>query len=216
MLELASLSFFDLTGIIVYALTELALKRLHSDFRDRRVKKSYQALLCGHLPVASSEFEIDVALERDPFHPPFMRVAQQRGEIDEQSTVHPSFQKFINQAPKPSLTEVVVRSREYLLGRDGSKLPVTRVEMVPFTGRTHQLRVHAAAVGSSILGDDIYGYLGEGDCGVDHTTRNDPKRNDLNRQLHDLGMPLCLHAERLTFFHPLTGAPMSFQCEAPF
>jgi tRNA pseudouridine32 synthase/23S rRNA pseudouridine746 synthase len=206
----------DTSGIIVYALTEIALKQLHEDFRQRRVKKSYQALLCGHL-LAASEIEVDVGLERDPFHPPFMRVAQSRGEILD-SIVHPSFQKYILQAPKPSLTEVVVRSLEYLRDEEGMRLPVTRVELTPHTGRTHQLRVHTAALGYPIIGDDIYGYLGEGDCGIDHSILDkiDPDRCAVNRRIHNLEIPLCLHAERLSFLHPLTRAPMSFQCEAPF
>ena len=206
----------DTSGIIVFALTERALKQLHEDFRHRRVKKCYQALLCGHLSV-SSEIEVDLALERDPFHPPFMRVAQRRGEIVE-SVVHPSFEKFIKQAPKPSLTEVVVLAREFLTDKDDELLPVTRVSLVPHTGRTHQLRVHTAALGHSIIGDDIYGYLGEGDCGIDHATSDalDPIRNEISQKLHSLGLSLCLHAERLSFFHPMTGAPMTFECEPPF
>ncbi|GAX15108.1 tRNA pseudouridine32 synthase / 23S rRNA pseudouridine746 synthase [Fistulifera solaris] len=199
----------DTSGIIVYALTEAALRILHDAFRNRQVKKVYQALLCGHVPMVSG-IEVDIALERDPLHPPFMRVAQSRSSSS--SVVHPAFHKFIDQAPKPSFTLVDVRSHEYLQHPGGRRLPVTRVELTPFTGRTHQLRVHTAALGYPILGDDIYGYLGEGDCGI-------PRSADavhLEAQLHELGMPLCLHAEQLSFFHPFTGAPMLFQAKAPF
>jgi 23S rRNA-/tRNA-specific pseudouridylate synthase len=200
----------DTSGIIVYALTEAALRNLHDAFRNRQVKKVYKALLCGHVPMVSG-IEVDIALERDPLHPPFMRVAQSRSSSSNR-VVHPSFQKFIDQAPKPSFTLVDVRSHEYLQHPGGSRLPVTRVELTPFTGRTHQLRVHTAALGYPILGDDIYGHLGEGDCGI--TRRADSVH--LEAQLHELGMPLCLHAEQLSFFHPFTGAPMLFQTKAPF
>lgn len=73
----------------------------------------------------------------------------------------------------------------------------TRVEFIPETGRTHQLRVHAAAprddggLGAPIVGDSLYG-----DCA---------------------GIPrLMLHATRLSFTDPSTGERLSFQSDAPF
>ena len=41
-------------------------------------------------------------------------------------------------------------------------LPVTRLKLIPMTERTHQLCVHCAAIGHPIVGDDIYGYSGDG------------------------------------------------------
>ena len=66
----------DTSGVIVYALSKQALSKLHDDFRNRRVYKQYSALLMGHMQVP--EVEIDVALERDPHHAPFMQTAQPR------------------------------------------------------------------------------------------------------------------------------------------
>jgi tRNA pseudouridine32 synthase/23S rRNA pseudouridine746 synthase len=68
----------------------------------------------------------------------------------------------------------------------------TRVSLFPRTGRTHQLRVHAAhplGLGAPIVGDRLYG-------GGD--TR------------------LMLHAEALTFIHPRTGERVDLECRAPF
>ena len=68
----------------------------------------------------------------------------------------------------------------------------TRVHFYPITGRTHQLRVHAAhnqGLHTPILGDDLYGTAGE---------------------------RLCLHAESLRFTHPQTGTEMTFEVPAPF
>ncbi|CAB9512978.1 Ribosomal large subunit pseudouridine synthase A (Partial), partial [Seminavis robusta] len=62
----------DTSGILVYALSKQALSQLHDDFRQRRVRKEYQALLVGH--VAPAEMELAMELERDPHHPPFMRI----------------------------------------------------------------------------------------------------------------------------------------------
>ncbi len=69
---------------------------------------------------------------------------------------------------------------------------ITRVYFYPVTGRTHQLRVHAAHVNglnSPIIGDDLYGTKG--------------------KRLH-------LHAERLQFTHPVTLEALTITCEAPF
>jgi tRNA pseudouridine32 synthase / 23S rRNA pseudouridine746 synthase len=81
----------------------------------------------------------------------------------------------------PAVTEWRVLAREN--GR-------TRVAMFPKTGRTHQLRVHAAAgIGIPIVGDRLYGRL---------DTR------------------LMLHAETLAFVHPHTGKQLTVTRPAPF
>jgi tRNA pseudouridine32 synthase / 23S rRNA pseudouridine746 synthase len=86
---------------------------------------------------------------------------------------------------KPSLTEFQV------LGQiDG----YTRIEFIPVTGRTHQLRVHAAdptGLGVAILGDRLYG------CQADV------------ERLH-------LHARELSFIHPQTLTRISLQTQCPF
>ena len=205
----------DTSGIVVYALDDDVLRRLHEDFRERTVKKTYHALVCGH--VSAPEGEIDLPLERDPHHVPFMRVCRDGGTI-ERTAANGGVGKLISQAPKPSLTYFRVMSREYLPGQ----LPVTRMELTPYTGRTHQLRVHCASMGHAIVGDDIYGHGGAGskDGGVDHQVMENlfPQRasSSLQESIHALGLPLCLHAERLCMFHPISGAPMMFSAEPNF
>ena len=218
----------DTSGVVVYALSELALKQLHKDFRrsdheNNRVKKTYEALVCGH--VATWEGEIDLPLERDPNRPPFMRVSlgahanykQQVGEQYEVSTFG-AFAKHIRKAPKPSLTEFRVLSRHVIFG----KYPVTRLELTPHTGRTHQLRVHCAAIGHAILGDDIYGIGGEGslDGGLlSSQMALFPDRASLSLQqslARDFPTNLCLHAKQLCIYHPFNGSPMMFEAQPNF
>lgn len=77
------------------------------------------------------------------------------------------------------------RVKEYLGGR-------TLVELQPVTGRTHQLRVHAAhqlGLGCPIVGDELYGTP---------------------------AARLCLHASHLAFRHPISGQPMTFDSPADF
>ena len=84
---------------------------------------------------------------------------------------------------KPALTRFEVRSRE------GNR---TRVTFFPLTGRTHQLRVHAAhqlGLGTPIVGDRLYGTP---------------------------AARLLLHAEALRFRHPVTSAVIELESEAPF
>ena len=83
---------------------------------------------------------------------------------------------------KPSLT------RYQVLAELGD---TTRVQLVPVTGRTHQLRVHMQAIGHPILGDALYG-----------------DANSAER--------LLLHASSLCFEHPLFHELLNFNSEPPF
>jgi RluA family pseudouridine synthase len=84
--------------------------------------------------------------------------------------------------------------------------PETLLEAELITGRTHQIRVHAAALGYPILGDRRYGGLeaaGAPDSGP-------PEGFDAFRV-----KPLLLHAWKLTFRHPRTGDPVHVEGELP-
>ncbi|HEX9859087.1 MAG TPA: RluA family pseudouridine synthase [Paracoccaceae bacterium] len=69
----------------------------------------------------------------------------------------------------------------------------TRVRLMPLTGRSHQLRVHMAALGHPILGDPLY---------AEGAAREFPR--------------LMLHAESLRFRHPETGKSLTFSAACPF
>ena len=72
--------------------------------------------------------------------------------------------------------------------------PVTRVKLTPITGRSHQLRVHMQYLGHPIIGDTLYAT---------------PEQQQLSPRL-------CLHAERLSFYHPKTQQLVEFNCPAEF
>lgn len=69
----------------------------------------------------------------------------------------------------------------------------TRVRLSPLTGRSHQLRVHMAALGHPILGDPLY---------ADGAAADHPR--------------LMLHAESLRIKHPETGVSISYSAPVPF
>jgi 23S rRNA-/tRNA-specific pseudouridylate synthase len=158
----------DTSGIVLFGRTKQATKRLHQNFRERDgVDKEYEALVVGHLPPEVDSGTIELPLQRDHTHPPFMRVSTPRSEANAQIALEDlrthGWKKLVRKVPKPSATEFTVLER----GVHGETLlPYTRVRLQPVTGRTHQLRVHCAALGYPIVGDPAYGHLGEASpCG---------------------------------------------------
>ena len=78
-----------------------------------------------------------------------------------------------------------------VIGREGEH---TRVELTPLTGRSHQLRVHMASLGYPILGDKFYAH--------DEARAAAPR--------------LMLHAQCLSFRHPIDGERVRFEAPCPF
>ena len=93
---------------------------------------------------------------------------------------------------------VLAETRFRVVGREGR---ITRLQAEPVTGRTHQIRVHAADAGIPIVGDALYGSGQKSE----HTVRN------LSRRIR-----LCLHAEVLELEHPKTRERMRFVVAADF
>ncbi|KAL9185526.1 hypothetical protein ACHAXT_003303 [Thalassiosira profunda] len=251
----------DTSGVLMFARNDDALKRLHLDFKDKmrkRVSKRYVALVCGHWNqnggmggMVADEGEIDLPLVRDIDRPPFMCIATAETELRQQKVKeqprsntegkrrqHAGFLRMVGKGAKPSLTEYRILSYEYLVDETGvledapRLLPVTRVELTPITGRTHQLRVHCAASGHPIVGDSIYGRHGEGSprgglileepgggASLDVQERISEywtRRLQRNSDAKDEECMLCLHACQLSIFHPFTESPMLFECPPPF
>jgi tRNA pseudouridine32 synthase/23S rRNA pseudouridine746 synthase len=143
-------------------------------FSQRTVTKAYSALLCGHLN--ENEGVIDAAIAKDPALFPLMSICSIHG--------------------KPARSRYRVVERLYREQEDGTLLPVTRVELIPETGRTHQLRIHCQQLGHPILGCDLYG--GRLLPGTERTPR------------------LMLHASELHFMHPVSKELIHARNLSPF
>lgn len=116
------------SGLLLFARGAPAQRELSAAFADRRVHKRYVAIVSGHLLGAGV---IDLPLAADWPNRPRQQVDFERG--------------------KPSQTRWQVLGHE-----DGAAGPRTRVLLEPVTGRSHQLRVHLAALGHAMLGDALY------------------------------------------------------------
>ncbi|GAB4400228.1 MAG: RluA family pseudouridine synthase [Rhodoferax sp.] len=125
------------SGLMIFARGPEAQRALSRAFAQRRVHKRYCAVVAGHLHARVADQDgwalIDLPIAPDWPQRPRRIVDPLRG--------------------KTSLT----RWRVLAHGQSGQGQPQTRVLLEPLTGRTHQLRVHMAAMGHPIVGDTLYG-----------------------------------------------------------
>ena len=155
------------SGVLIFALgldVQRALSRL---FHDRAIAKVYLAVVAGE--VDHEEGLIDLPLRGDPDNRPVQVIDYQHG--------------------KPARTHW--RLLRYQRSACGNTL--SRLQLKPITGRTHQLRLHCKAIGHPIVGDRLYQ-----DSGSIEAER------------------MMLHAERLEFIHPVSRESMCLISECEF
>ena len=150
------------SGVLVAAKRDWTHRALVAQFRDHRIERSYLALV-ARIPETTTG-RVDRPVGRNPRDRKRMSAGRVGG--------------------RPAATRWRLRQR---FPRTG----VALLEVLPETGRTHQIRVHLAAIGLPVVADPVYGRGGE---------------------RHGLERP-ALHASRLGFTHPETGAWRTF--EAP-
>ena len=150
------------SGLMLIAKTKRVHQNLQAQFKNRLVRKRYVALLEGVVP--KDKGTVDLPLCLNPLDRPRQMVHTEHG--------------------KPAITDYQVLER-----LDGKR---TRIAFYPRTGRTHQLRIHAAhplGLHCPIIGDELYGEKAD---------------------------RLYLHAEYLEFTHPITGETVRITKEAEF
>jgi len=139
-------------------------------FKNRQISKTYLAIVSGH-PAASGTINYHIVR-----HPTKRNIMTH--------VLTKDLGQNWNRQARESLTnyEVLKYLNNYSL-----------VAVKPVTGRTHQIRVHMAAIGHTLVGDTVYGY------------KNLIKPPLISRQ--------ALHAHKLEFVYQ--GQPYVFTCEAP-
>ncbi|MDX1404309.1 MAG: RluA family pseudouridine synthase [Woeseiaceae bacterium] len=142
----------ETSGCLVFAKRRSALRDLHEKFRDSSVEKNYLALVIGDWQFGERLVDLPLKVEH--------RANGERHVI-------------VSDAGKPAQT-LFRLSRTY--GR------YSLLQCQPLTGRTHQIRVHAAHLGHPLAGDERYG---------DKASNDELKRRGLCR--------LFLHAQSISF-----------------
>jgi len=158
----------ETSGVMVFGKTPSANRSLTEQFTERRVRKKY--LLLTDRPVPQNGFTVKTAL---------VRVGDKYASRPPHAGAEIAETKFKVGRAVPSPPR-----------RGGDTAPYQCVEAEPLTGKTHQIRVHAAESGFPILGDTLYG-----------------------------GTPAArvfLHAAEISFAHPATGKPVTFHAPANF
>ncbi len=181
------------SGLMVIAKTDFAYHRLQAQFANHQVRKRYVAIVgCTStgIPMASESFSSDIHTPDDKRKVICLPLMPDYLDRPRQIVSH--------EHGKEALTEW-----EFLGEVDPNELPEVaafspsihyyRLALYPLTGRTHQLRVHCAhqeGLGAPILGDPLYGNV--------------------------KASRLYLHAEEITFIHPLTGKEIHIGRKAGF
>jgi 23S rRNA pseudouridine1911/1915/1917 synthase len=154
------------SGLLIVARNDEAQAALSAQLASRTLRRQYRACVRGH--IVADEGMVDAAVGRSRRDRTRMAIAAGAGS-------------------RPARTAYRV------LRRASVPFPATDAELTLETGRTHQIRVHMAAIGHPVLGDATYGDRGPA---------------------LGLSRPF-LHAWRLGVVHPRTGEELSFESELP-
>ena len=164
----------DTSGLLVVAKTDVAHEGLAKQFAAHKVDRRYLAIVSG-VPKAA-QGTVDAPLARSPANRKKIAIvgARDRGERGKRAVTHWKRLELLDEA---ALVEC-------------------RLE----TGRTHQVRVHMASLGHSLVGDPVYG--------------SESKKH--RKILSELGFRRqALHAADLGFVHPVTKQSLSFKSPMP-
>lgn len=124
----------DTSGLIILAKNPETLEKLQALFKNRLVKKTYQALVVGHAPESG---KIDIPIVRD------LQKDMMKTQLTEYS--------FSRGTAREAVTEYKTMARYKFKKQD-----LSLVEVSPQTGRMHQIRVHMKYEGYPLIGDQMY------------------------------------------------------------
>jgi len=188
------------SGVVVLAKTRPAAADLSRQFRDRLVEKHYEAVVEGRFPAPLGQW-VD-------WHDRITRAGQERrsrllpgagaGRSAEPVAGHRD--KELGGLEEAEAEDGACHVRARVVVRRGE---VSLVELVPTTGRRHQLRAQLAGRGCPIVGDRTYGArlpFAAAAPGAGHAGG---------------GAAIALHSSRIAFAHPATGRPLMLEAARP-
>lgn len=164
----------DTSGIVLMGKNPETVAKLQLQFQSREIKKTYLALVLGNI-------EKEGAIEADIT----------RGEAGLQKVLDTTYS--FSKKTRPAITEYKPIKHYQYKNND-----LTLLEVLPKTGRMHQIRVHLKHIGFPIIGDPLYNIK---------LSRNISKELDLNRQF--------LHAQKIEFLNPQNNLKLSFTADLP-
>ena len=175
----------DTSGVLIFAREAEAHRVLSEAFESRSVAKTYRALVRGSPSWDETACELPLRADGDRLH---------RTVVD---------------AHKGKRSRTVFTVLERYVG-GGSFWSAALVEAHPETGRTHQVRVHLAALGHPCLCDPLYG---DGEALLLSKLKRRWKGDPLDER--PLLARSALHALRAEFPHPATGLALTFEAPLP-
>lgn len=152
----------ETSGLMVYT-KKKAANRISRQFKEHSIERRYQALVTGRIEKEQGLIKTGLAKE----------VKKGGAKV----------------RVVPALRGKVAQTHYHVLERYGD---ATLVEVIPRTGRTHQIRVHLAHIGHPLIGDKLYGSGGR-----------------IRFKRH------ALHASILGFKHPISGKKLKFEAPLP-
>ncbi len=166
----------DTSGVLIIAKTEKAYNNMVSQFKERHVNKTYMGLAYGNMDRDQGEIVL-----------PIGRDAKNRKKMS------------VSDNPRARYAETHWKLKQQFY-------QISLLELDIKTGRTHQIRVHCAAIRHPIVGDTVYGIKKPGRLF---------NGNPLLKQMVQSIPRQMLHAWRMGITHPETGERMTFEAPLP-
>jgi 23S rRNA pseudouridine1911/1915/1917 synthase len=196
------------TGVMLVAKSEEAHWRLARQFENRTIQKTYMAV-CHGVPELLSDV-IDRPIGQDRYVREKQAVRKLEAGGKPAVTLYETLETF------PAPAGMLLGESEHAHDR---KLPTppqrfSLVKLAPKTGRTHQLRVHMAAIGNPMVGDTMYGGR------IFRYAREMAKPGASAQGLAGADEPYvfarqALHAAEITFVHPVKLSTMTLKAPLP-
>lgn len=149
------------SGLVIFAKNEYIQECLIKQMKENKFKKEYLAIVSGILEKKQDTINLPIGRKENSI-----------------------IERCIDKNGQASITHYEVLKEDF-------EKNCSLVKCVLETGRTHQIRVHFAAIGHSLVGDSLYG----------------TKSDLIDRQ--------ALHSYKISFIHPILNKKMTFTCEMP-